>query len=208
VIALVGLYTAGSAGARTLIAVHRFAWAMDPRPSARGPTPAAVFTALSFAMIGLAAGAQYLRREAPGIGLTVTITIVVGYAALWLAVSIVLPHADAHWTRLLPGALLFGAGADLMHLVSVFYLAGKIESSSELYGGLGVAAALLVGLYLVARLIVAAALLNATLWERAESRSSRPPHDRISADGQASEIVASRGSLGRGEERGAPHDTA
>jgi len=100
----------------------------------------------------------------------VTATIVVAYAALWLAASILLPHGDVPWTRLVPGALLVGTGAELMHVVSVYYLSGKLQSSSELYGGLGVAAAVLVGLYLVARLIVAAALLNATLWERAEAR--------------------------------------
>src|SRR5207249_3962514 len=83
--------------------------------------------------------------------------------ALWRAISIALPHGGAPWTRLVPGALFLGAGAELMHLVSVYYLSGKIESSSELYGGLGAAATLLLGLYLVARLIVAAALLNATL---------------------------------------------
>jgi uncharacterized BrkB/YihY/UPF0761 family membrane protein len=207
VFALVGLYTAGSAGARTLIAVHRFAWAMGPGVSAKGPMPPAVFTGLSFAMIGLAAGAQYLRQVSPGFGLVVTVSVVVGYTALWLAISIALPHGDAPWKRLVPGALFLGAGAELLHLVSVYYLSGKIESSSELYGGLGVAAALLLGLYLVARLIVAAALLNATLWQRAESRSSSTPRDWVSADGQPAELVTPRRSLDRGEERGAPPDT-
>jgi len=208
VFALVGLYTAGAAGARTLVAVHRFAWAMGPRVPAKGPMPPAVFTGLSFAMIGLTAGAQYLRQAAPGFGLVATVSIVVGYTALWLAISIALPHGGAPWTRLVPGALFLGAGAELMHLVSVYYLSGKIESSSELYGGLGAAATLLLGLYLVARLIVAAALLNATLWERAESRSSNTPRDWVSADGRPAELVTPSGSLGRGEERGVPPDTA
>lgn len=38
--------------------------------------------------------------------------------------------------------------------------------STGTYGALGVAAALLVGLFLISRLIVGAATLNATLWER------------------------------------------
>jgi membrane protein len=56
----------------------------------------------------------------------------------------------------------------------VYYLARRVASASELYGSLGVAAAILVWLYLIGRLVVAAAMLNATrppcsrcrLWER------------------------------------------
>jgi uncharacterized BrkB/YihY/UPF0761 family membrane protein len=50
--------------------------------------------------------------------------------------------------------------------VSVYILARRVASASELYGSLGVAAALLLWLYLLGRLVVAAAMLNATLWDR------------------------------------------
>jgi uncharacterized BrkB/YihY/UPF0761 family membrane protein len=42
----------------------------------------------------------------------------------------------------------------------------RIESASELYGALGAASAVLLWLYLIGRLVVASAVLNATLWER------------------------------------------
>jgi uncharacterized BrkB/YihY/UPF0761 family membrane protein len=65
-----------------------------------------------------------------------------------------------------PGALVVGVGTQLLHLLTVYYLSGRLESASELYGGLGTAATVLLGLYLIGRLVVAAALANAVLWKR------------------------------------------
>jgi uncharacterized BrkB/YihY/UPF0761 family membrane protein len=67
---------------------------------------------------------------------------------------------------LVPGALLIAGGVIVMRLVTVLYLLNRIESSSELYGGLGAAAGILLWLYLIGRLIVGAAVLNAALWAR------------------------------------------
>jgi uncharacterized BrkB/YihY/UPF0761 family membrane protein len=53
--------------------------------------------------------------------------------------------------------------------VTVYYLARRITSASELYGTLGVAAALLLGLFIVGRLIVVSAELNQSI--RAQHRS-------------------------------------
>jgi uncharacterized BrkB/YihY/UPF0761 family membrane protein len=46
------------------------------------------------------------------------------------------------------------------------YFAPRAARASAVYGSLGVALVLLVSLFLFARLAVAAAELNATLWER------------------------------------------
>jgi uncharacterized BrkB/YihY/UPF0761 family membrane protein len=67
-----------------------------------------------------------------------------------------------------------GGGVWLAHLASAFYLARRIDHASELYGSLGVAAALLAWLYIFGRLMVASAMLNATLWERRSSRPAAP----------------------------------
>jgi membrane protein len=87
---------------------------------------------------------------------------------LWIMEK--LPHRSDGWRDQLPGAVLVALGTQLIHLAVVLYLAPKIGRSSELYGTLGAATVLLLWLYLVARLIVAAAFLNAALWEyRAEA---------------------------------------
>jgi uncharacterized BrkB/YihY/UPF0761 family membrane protein len=46
------------------------------------------------------------------------------------------------------------------------YFSRKIASASGLYGALGGAATLLLWLFLLARLAVGAAVVNAVLWER------------------------------------------
>ena len=96
------------------------------------------------------------------------------FAALWLGVSLLLPRDPrASWVALLPGSLLIGVGVWLIQLFSVYVLASRVDKASTLYGSLGVAAALLAWLYVLGRLIVAAAMLNATLWERRQARPRR-----------------------------------
>lgn len=51
--------------------------------------------------------------------------------------------------------------------MTVLYLAHKAGQLSAAYGALGTALVILLWLYLLSRLIVASAFLNATLWERA-----------------------------------------
>ncbi|MCB1269630.1 MAG: hypothetical protein KDB19_16030, partial [Microthrixaceae bacterium] len=50
--------------------------------------------------------------------------------------------------------------------VTVFYFAGRVSRMSETYGPLGVAIVALLWLYLIGRLMVSAAVINATLWDR------------------------------------------
>lgn len=83
-----------------------------------------------------------------------------------LAAMELLPHADVRWTALLPGVAVVGIGMQLMHVIVVVYFVPKLGRSSELYGSLGISTVVLLWLYLTARLIVSAAFLNATLWDR------------------------------------------
>ena len=57
--------------------------------------------------------------------------------------------------------------------MTVFYLSEEVTKSSALYGGLGAAATILLWLYLIGRLMVGSAVLNATLWERAKERRAQ-----------------------------------
>jgi uncharacterized BrkB/YihY/UPF0761 family membrane protein len=104
----------------------------------------------------------------------------VPFSCLWLAVSLLLPRdRRAPWTALIPGALLVGITVCAAHLASVYLLAHRVQRASELYGSLGIAAALLAWLYLVGRLMVGSAMLNATLWDRRQARAAgrfrKPP---------------------------------
>ena len=63
-------------------------------------------------------------------------------------------------------ASLFAAGVAVLHVATVFYFAPKLARAPTLYGSLGTAATLLVWLFVISRIVVASAFLNATLWRR------------------------------------------
>jgi uncharacterized BrkB/YihY/UPF0761 family membrane protein len=173
------VYSAGGATARVLHAVHTVAWGLPPRRM-RGTAKAAGATFVGALAALVAVGiSQWVRHESPGLGLVAALAGIAPFTLLWLVVSWVLPHDPrAPRTAFLPGALLMGTGVWLAHLFSVYFLAHRVDKASNLYGSLGVAAALLAWLYLFGRMMVAAAMLNATLWER----RSGPPPDQPDGD--------------------------
>jgi uncharacterized BrkB/YihY/UPF0761 family membrane protein len=107
--------------------------------------------------------------------LLVRLVLFAALGAVAFVASLALPHASTSNVHLVPGVLLVAIGAQAMHVFTVFYLSPKLESSSELYGGLGAAATVLLWLYLIGRLVVLSAVLNATLWERQQSTNGNHP---------------------------------
>lgn len=156
---------------RTLIVIHRLCWT-DVRHAAPKATPKATLRLLGLllCLLMVSAAANYVRSRLPGPGLVVTLGLILPYGGLWLLVSMRLPRRDATWIALLPGALLFAVGLEIVGAVVAFFIVPEAETKQGTYGSLGLAAALLLGLFFLSRLVVATAVLNATLWER-RSRS-------------------------------------
>jgi uncharacterized BrkB/YihY/UPF0761 family membrane protein len=160
------LYTTRSL-LRALIGAHRLVWT-ELRATAPKPTVRATFELLGvmivlFVLAGLGTTAKH---ESILLGILATILIALPYAAVWLLISMHLPHRDATWLALLPGALLFGIGLEVLDAVAKYILGPYSIEKQGTYGALGVAAVILLGLYFVGRLVVFAAAVNATLWER------------------------------------------
>ena len=86
--------------------------------------------------------------------------------ANWLCVSLLLPHSSARWTDLIPGAVFFGVGLLVVNTFNLYILGRLQEQRTGTYGTLGAAAAVLLSLLLIGRLIVGSAVVNATLFER------------------------------------------
>ena len=150
-----------------MIGAHRLVWT-DLRDVAPRPTlPATLrLLALFLAFFALAGLAGAVRGLFEGFGLVAIPLLALPYAGLWLLVTIRLPHRGADWTALVPGALVVGVGVQLLHVVAAFFIGPWAIAKQGTYGALGGAAALLLGLFLLSRLIVGAAVLNATVWER------------------------------------------
>jgi len=162
---------------RALIGAHRLVW-RDVRAASAKPT---IVRSLEF--LGLLVGfslvsmlASAARGWAPGPGVLVTILAITPYAGLWLLVALMLPHRGAPWVALVPGALIYAAGTEIIHAVAAYVITPWALAKQGTYGALGLAAALLVCLFLISRLVVASAVVNATLWER--SASAQPSSSR------------------------------
>jgi len=152
---------------KALRIVHILAWDLERRRAARSAQSVLVGVAVLVAIFLFALAGSWLRDHTPGGGIAVSFELGVGWAALWLGVQHLLPRAEGTtWKDLLPGAVLFGIAAEALHAATVFYMAGRVSRMSSMYGPLGVAAVLLLWLFVVARSMVAAAMLNATVWDR------------------------------------------
>ena len=152
---------------RVLIGTHRLAWG-DVRQAQPKPTfPAA--TKLLGVFIGyfvLAGLAAWARAHSHAAGLVATIVVIVGFAGLWLWTSTRLPHGDAGWMDLVPGAIAVGIGVGILQVAAAYLLGPYALEKQGTYGALGLAAALLLGLWVLGRLLIGGAEINATLWER------------------------------------------
>lgn len=167
-------------GARTLVkslyTVHSLIWGL-PRTKARH----ALWKAL--AAIVLATTAIALVRAVDELAnlsiLTwmvamVMLVAVPGSLWLWLSTNVFPSAPGTTWRDMLPGAILFGIGVQVLHIVTVVWIARSLESKSETYGALGAALTILLWAYLLGRLITASAALNAVLWTGRSEHDTRP----------------------------------
>jgi len=151
---------------RAVRLVHAAAWQTPLLKLPNLPRALVVVIAVPVMVLGLSAGAGWLRANIGAFpGLAATLAVALGYGAIWLFVSSTLPSGDGlPWHAYLPGAVVFGFGLEALHLFTVYYLATKLANASALYGSLGLAGTALFFLYLIGRGLVWAAELNAVVW--------------------------------------------
>lgn len=157
------LVWAGYSGAKAVRLIHSLVWEEPPSRS-RPLLESLAFTGMLCAVWAEIALRWWVRDET-GPSLLVALLSVAPLAGLWLWVSLHLPHGDAPWQALLPGALVIAIGFQVLHEVVVIYLVPKLETSTSLYGSLGFATTIIFFVYLIATLVVAAPILNRSLHE-------------------------------------------
>jgi uncharacterized BrkB/YihY/UPF0761 family membrane protein len=167
VIGLYALFLASRSSVRALRLAHLLAWRM-PIVRFRHTTVAALWFAGGATGLVLAVGViNTVRARMPGPGILMLLVVIVAYGAVWLGASSALPHPpEVPFRALVPGAVLFAIGTEVLHILTVVWYANRLEHSSQLYGGLGTAVVLLAWLYLLGRLAITSAVLNASLWRR------------------------------------------
>jgi uncharacterized BrkB/YihY/UPF0761 family membrane protein len=160
---LVLLLYFGVGAVRALRVTAFIAWQLAPVRMRHVPRASVTFTAFFIAGIGITMFASWVRENAPVIGVLATCGAIVVFLALGVQMFMLLPHPEeAGWRAMLPGAALMAVGITGIHVFTVYYLAAKLERSPKLYGTLGAATVVLLGLFLVGRVFVSGMFLNAT----------------------------------------------
>ena len=154
------LLWAGFSGAKAVELVHALVWDEPPRKT-KPLLGSLAFTGVLLAVWAVVALTWWVRDDWPG--LLAPVITVAPLAALWLWVSLQLPHRDAPWKALLPGALLVGIGFKVLHELVVTFMVPKLEKSTSLYGSLGATTTVIFFIYLLATLVVTAPVLNSSL---------------------------------------------
>ena len=157
----------GIGAVRALRVAAVIAWQLEPRRLRRPLRASAAFTGIFVLGLTTTMIVSWIRSHAPGLGVLATAGAGAAFLALALLAFRLLPRPEHLPAKAeLPGAVLVGCGLTGIHLFVVYYLSDKLERSPKLYGALGASTVVLVGLFLVARVLVAALFLNATLHER------------------------------------------
>jgi uncharacterized BrkB/YihY/UPF0761 family membrane protein len=159
----------GYSGAKAMQLIHALIW--DQAPPRTHPLKGSLAFTGTVCAVWAAIAVTWWMRDEMGRGVLVAGVTVVPMAALWLWVSLHLPHRDAPWRSLIPGALLVGIGFPVLHGLIVAFLVPKLQKAQALYGVLGATTTLIFFIYLVALLVVLAAVVNSSLYD--ELRGSR-----------------------------------
>lgn len=179
ILGAVALLSGARTCAATLRAIHALAWGIPVTRWRRGGRAGMVFlgaVVVGFACAGLAARARAQEGIAIGFGASVGVALVFG--VVWFGASFLLPHPDeVHWTAFVPGGILVGVGMALLQVVTANWIGPKLQHESALYGSLAVSFVVLGWLYVVGRLLVAAPLLNSSVFEHRKSGVASHPHD-------------------------------
>lgn len=154
---------------KSLRVVHNLAWGTDRKAAANRPIELLAGLGVVMVVLVYFVAAQWLRANTPAGGFLASGVTGLGAALVWLLIERLLPRAEGSpWSVLVPGAILVGVLTQVLYAVTVFYFAGRVNRMSETYGPLGIAIVALLWLYLLARIMVASAVVNAVVWERRE----------------------------------------
>jgi uncharacterized BrkB/YihY/UPF0761 family membrane protein len=164
---------------RAVAIVHSLAWNRSAAAVKVNARSLGVFGALVAGQLALVAAVGAIAHRTAVGGIFAVVAFVFALAGLWLIISLHVAHADARWTQLIPGSLFYAIGIVCVVLFNILILDQLLKEKSSTYGALGIAATLLLGFFLMGRVIVGAAVLNVTLYER---RTSRGRESRARAD--------------------------
>lgn len=168
VLGLFGTVWAGMGVVRAMRVSHSAAWGVPPDRARNALLASALVSGTAIGLFVLTFIVGWVRHNTAFIGLLAALAMLAVYFVGWLALSIWLPHRDVPVKALVPGALLVAVGVEALHLFTTYYLTDRAARAASVYGAIGIALVILFWLYLLARLMVGSAVLNAELAARGE----------------------------------------
>jgi membrane protein len=147
---------------RTLQRTCQAAWALPPQ-GIRGVLQGLLGAVVLVGEVILTVVVGSLLRNVPNDVLVVSGVRLVLAVLLWWSVQRLLLGGRVGWRRLLPGALVLGAGQVVVTAVSGLYLQPAIEDHARRYGLIGVAFVLVSWLIGLGLLLVVGTVLSAEM---------------------------------------------
>ena len=174
---------------RALRAVSALTWRVPVRAMRHPATQTLILLGLLLAIV-VAGG---LTKRISGVAdvpvgwLIALVSLAVAPCFYVLLCMLLLPNGAERWTSHLPGAALFYLMVAAIHLFTALILYPWIARKQETYGVLGVAAGVLLTLYVISRALVISTALNAVLQsDRAGRQAAQPaPSDASGPAGPA-----------------------
>jgi uncharacterized BrkB/YihY/UPF0761 family membrane protein len=170
-VGLFGVATSGWSLTRALVLSSALSWRM----SGKQHTPVRAVGIVVGLFVSVLLAAAIVNRISQATGVAVTSVSIVGMAALycvlWLVLLQALPRATSDPGASLPGAAAIALVTAVLQAVTQFYLPHQVSSSTQLYGQLGVLVTFLGWFFFLGRAIAFAFALNAVVYEELGSLS-------------------------------------
>ena len=173
IVGALALFLAARGLIKVLRVVNGMVWGVRPTKPKSLSKQALVLILVTALALAVAGAVGRLRRDSFVEGIVgIVVTAVVPFG-MWLFASWYLPRRATRLQQVVPGAAVFALGALFLHVVTVYFIAREVESKTDTYGAIGAALALLLWAYLLGRIMTAAAVVNASLFERSTEQGSR-----------------------------------
>jgi uncharacterized BrkB/YihY/UPF0761 family membrane protein len=166
--AVVAMFITAGSLLKALYVVHWLIWRV-PRVMPAGLVPRLAVIGFTLFASALGVAVNDVRNASGVAGAVITFLLITALSfAGWWWVSWKLPHAPTSARALIPGALLMAVGADVLQLLTTYWIGHLVARKTSTYGAVGIALAVLLWVYILGRIMVGSAGLNAALWYRRE----------------------------------------
>jgi uncharacterized BrkB/YihY/UPF0761 family membrane protein len=173
VVGLIALFFGTRALLKVLWIAYGLIWGVSPPKLKKMAKPMLVVIVLPAIAFVIGALIDDLRDNSFVLGLAGVLLSALIPFVVALVISVYLPRQPTRWPDLVPGAAFLALGVLVLQIVTVYWIAHQVETKTDTYGAIGTALALLLWSYLLGRLVIASAVINASLWQRRTERAER-----------------------------------